>query len=109
MLPSVTAPLTNNWLTYTLYSLRSSYINNQINEGKDIYLFKKIIGHSLEVLQRHYDKSDVKKRKAEANARTIAKEKAKKNAWNLDNVDQWDEVPVKKETKKTIMKKRFKD
>ena len=40
---------------YTIYSLRSSYITNQIEEGKDIYLIKKITGHSLELLHRHYD------------------------------------------------------
>ena len=74
---------------YTMYSLRSSYINNQIDEGKDIYLIKKITGHSLEVLQRHYDRSDVKKRKAEATARTIGKKKAKKMSIDLERVDEW--------------------
>ena len=72
---------------YTLYSLRSSYITNQIEEGKDIYLIKKITGHSLEVLQRHYDRSDVKKRKAEATARTIGKKKVKKKAIDLETLD----------------------
>ena len=47
-------------------TLRSSYMNNQIDEGKDINLIKKITGHGLDVLQRHYDRSYVKKRKAEA-------------------------------------------
>ena len=55
---------------YTVYSLRSSYITNQINEGKDVYLIKKITGHSLEILQRHYDRSDLRKRRGEATART---------------------------------------
>jgi len=84
---------------YTLYSLRSSYINNQIDEGKDIYLVKKITGHSLEVLQRHYDRSDVKKRKAEATARTIGKKKEKKNSWNLEKVDEWDDLALDGKTK----------
>ena len=79
---------------YTMYSLRSSYINNQIDEGKDIYLIKKIIGHSLEVLQRHYDKSDVKKRTAEAVARTICKKKTKKVNISQGNVDEWDKLAL---------------
>ena len=68
---------------YTLYSLRSSYITNQIDEGKDIYLIKKITGNSLEVLQRHYGRSDVKKRKSEAVARTIGKNKKSRIFFNL--------------------------
>lgn len=72
---------------YTIYSLRSSYITNQIEEGKDIYLIKKLTGHSLEVLQRHYDRSDVKKRKAEDKARTIGKKK-KKVTINLETLDK---------------------
>ena len=79
---------------YTLYSLRSSYITNQIDEGKDIYLIKKITGHSLEMLQRHYDRSDVKKRKAEAVARTIGKKKEKKVVMSLENVDDWDKLAL---------------
>ena len=49
---------------YTLYSLRASYMTNQIEEGKDVYLIKNITGHSLGMLQRHYDYSVVRKRKA---------------------------------------------
>ena len=79
---------------YTMYSLRSSYINNQIDEGKDIYLIKKITGHSLEVLQRHYDRSDVRKRKAEATERTIGKRKKTKVSVDLENVDSWSDDAI---------------
>ena len=79
---------------YTLYSLRSSYITNQIDEGKDIYLIKKITGHSLEMLQRHYDRSDVRKRTAEAVSRTIGKKKEKKVVMSLENVDDWDKLAL---------------
>ena len=72
---------------YTLYSLRSSYITNQIEEGKDIYLIKKITGHSLELLHRHYDRSDVRKRSAEAVQRTYAKTKKRPNAIDLENLE----------------------
>ena len=79
---------------YTMYSLRSSYINNQIEEGKDIYLIKKITGNSLKVLQRHYDRFDLRKRTAEAVARTIGKKKTKKLNISLENVDEWDKLDL---------------
>ena len=72
---------------YTIYSLRSSYITNQIEEGKDIYLIKKITGHSLELLHRHYDRSDVRKRRAEATKRTYAKTQKRPTAIDLENLE----------------------
>ena len=93
---------------YTLYSLSSSYITNQIEEGKDIYLIKKITGHSLEILERIYDRSDVRKRTPESVARTIGKKKEKKLNISLKNIDEWDKIALdgsrlsdepKKETK----------
>ncbi len=96
---------------YTLYSLRSSYITNQIEEGKDIYLIKKITGHSLEILERIYDRSDVRKRTPESVARTIGKKKTKKVNISLENLDEWDKLALdgsrksdepKKETKGDI-------
>lgn len=76
---------------YTLYSLRSSYITNQIEEGKDVYLIKQLTGHSLEILSRHYDRSQIKSRRAEATARTYAKEKESLERVDLEN------LPVAKE------------
>ena len=75
---------------YTLYSLRSSYITNQINEGKDVYLIKKITGHSLEVLNRHYDRSDLRKRRGEATARTYGATRKKSKAIDLAKLDKLD-------------------
>lgn len=73
---------------YTLYSMRSSYITNQIEEGKDIYLIKKITGHSLELLHRHYDRSDVRKRRAEATKRTYSKTEKRPNAVDLEDLKE---------------------
>lgn len=80
------SPVRNNQ-KYTIYSLRSSYITNQIEEGKDIYLIKKITGHSLELLHRHYDRSDVRKRRAEATKRTYAKTQKRPTAIDLENLE----------------------
>ena len=73
---------------YTVYSLRSSYITNQINEGKDVYLIKKITGHSLEILQRHYDRSDLRKRRGEATARTYGATRKQNKAIDLSKLDK---------------------
>ena len=51
------------------------------------------------MLKRHYDRSDVKKRKAEAVARTIGKKKIAKISVDLENVDEWGEDAIKGELK----------
>ena len=71
---------------YTLYSLRSSYITNQIEEGKDVYLVKQLTGHSLEVLNRHYDRSQIKMRRAEATARTYGNKQDNLRRVDLTNL-----------------------
>ena len=75
---------------YTLYSLRSSYITNQLDEGKDVYLVKKLTGHSLEVLNRHYDRSDLRKRRGEATARTYGATRKRSRAIDLMSLDEFD-------------------
>jgi len=90
---------------YTVYSLRSSYITNQINEGKDVYLIKKITGHSIEVLNRHYDRSDLIKRRAEATARTYgtaAQASKKIDLAKLDAYDKQNEKDVKYKTELVV-------
>ena len=96
---------------YTLYSLRSSYITNQIDEGKDVYLIKRITGHSLEVLTRHYDRSDLRKRRAEATSRTYGASREKSKKIDLSNLAKYDKKQSLKETKYTdevvVEKKKF--
>ena len=71
---------------YTMRSMRSSYITNQIEEGKDVYLIKNLTGHSLEVLNRHYDRSQTKSRRAEATARTYGKKQEEFDRIDLENL-----------------------
>ena len=88
---------------YTLYSLRSSYITNQIEEGKDVYLVKQLTGHSLEILARHYDRSNVKKRSAEATARTYAKKKRDESIIDLDSLSNQEDSKPAKQVKLTTV------
>ena len=67
----------------SIYSMRSSYITNH-EEGKDIYLIKKTWS-SLELLHRHYDRSDV--RRGQRQQRTYAKKQRRltvidQRTWN---------------------------
>ena len=72
---------------YTLRSMRSSYITNQIEEGKDVYLIKQLTGHSLEILNRHYDRSQIKSRRAEATARTYHRKEETLGRIDLENLN----------------------
>ena len=68
-----------NWLThrnmlkgnpfsddpYTLYSLRSTYIENQLLNGIDIHTVARVCGHSVAVLERYYERMDIKRRTKE--------------------------------------------
>ena len=51
------------------------------------------------MLQCHYDRSDVKRRKAEAVARTIGKKNWAKISVGLENLDDWAENAFKVELK----------
>jgi hypothetical protein len=50
---------------YTVYSLRSSYINDQLREGVDVFLLAKACGHSVKTLMRYYERLDLTTREAE--------------------------------------------
>ena len=50
---------------YTLYSLRSTFIEDCITAGLDVYLVARLCGNSVDVIQKHYDRHDVLKRAEE--------------------------------------------
>jgi integrase len=56
-----------------LYSTRSTYITRQLEEGVDVYLVARLANHSVEILQRHYDRMNLAKRAAEATPRRYGK------------------------------------
>ena len=49
----------------TIYSLRSSWIENMITKGTDVYLIAKLAGNSVAIIQKYYDRHDVLKRAEE--------------------------------------------
>ena len=54
--------------SYTLYSLRSSWIENMITKGTDVYLIARLAGNSVAIIQKYYDRHDVLKRAEEIQA-----------------------------------------
>jgi integrase len=47
---------------YTIYSLRSTFIENCIVDGIDIYTVATLCGNSVKIIQRYYDRHDVLKK-----------------------------------------------
>jgi integrase len=62
---------------FTLYSLRSSFINDQLRDGTDVFLLAKAAGHSVKTLQRYYERFDITKREDELATLPIGRTKAK--------------------------------
>ena len=60
---------------YTLYSLRSTFIEDCITAGLDIYLVARLCGNSVDVIQKHYDRHDVLKRAEEVQSLPIGRQK----------------------------------
>ena len=50
---------------YTIYSMRSSFIENNLIAGKDMFMIAKIAGHDPAMLMKHYERIDVRKRTRE--------------------------------------------
>lgn len=51
--------------SFTLYSLRTTYINNRILEGKDIYTVAKLAGHTIGVCEKYYARLDLAQKSKE--------------------------------------------
>ena len=60
---------------YTLYSLRSSFVEDCIRDGLDIYLIARLAGNSVQVIQKYYDRHNVIDRMEEIQAIDYGKRK----------------------------------
>ena len=47
---------------YTIYSLRSTFVEDALIQGKDIFLVAKAAGHDVKTLMKHYERIDPRKR-----------------------------------------------
>ena len=53
---------------YTLCSLRSTFVENKLLEGTDLFLLSRICGHDAKVLLKHYERMDIRERAEELTA-----------------------------------------
>ncbi|KGG27777.1 MULTISPECIES: hypothetical protein [unclassified Prochlorococcus] len=60
---------------YTLYSLRSTFVENKLLEGCDLFLLSRICGHDAKVLLKHYERLDIRERAEELTALPFGKTK----------------------------------
>ena len=50
---------------YSLYSLRSTFVENKLLEGCDLFLLSRICGHDAKILLKHYERLDIRARAEE--------------------------------------------
>ena len=50
---------------YTLYSMRSTFIENHLMRGTDIFLLARICGNSVKTIMDTYERIDIRKRTKE--------------------------------------------
>ena len=50
---------------YSIYSMRSTFIENNLAAGMDIFLLARICGHSVQMLTKHYERMDIRMRAEE--------------------------------------------
>ncbi len=60
---------------YTLYSLRSTFVENKLLQGTDLFLLSRICGHDAKVLLKHYERMDIRERAEELTALQFGSEK----------------------------------
>tara|TARA_B100000965_G_C19529780_1_gene730563 strand:- start:1022 stop:1285 length:264 start_codon:yes stop_codon:yes gene_type:complete len=41
---------------YTIYSIRSTFIENRLSNKMDILLLSRVCGYSVDILERHYER-----------------------------------------------------
>ena len=63
---------------YTIYSLRSTFIENHLSRGVDAYLVARISGHDIKTMHRFYDRSDVRSRSRELTILELPDERQKR-------------------------------
>lgn len=51
--------------SYTIYSMRSTFIEGNLAKGMDIFLLARLCGHSVAILMKHYERLDIRRRSRE--------------------------------------------
>ena len=62
-------------MPYTIYSMRSTFIEDHLYKRTDLFLLSRVTGHSPQMLLKHYEKIDVRSRAEELTAIEFGKKK----------------------------------
>ena len=68
---------------YTLYSLRSTFIEDHLRKGTDIFLLARIAGHDVKELMKSYERLDIKERAEEITQIKYGKKEPEASIINL--------------------------
>ena len=68
---------------YTLYSLRSTFIEDHLRKGTDIFLLARIAGHDVKELMKSYERLDIKERAEEITQIKYGKKEIEPSIINL--------------------------
>ena len=80
---------------YTLYSLRSTFVENKLLEGTDLFLLSRICGHDAKVLLKHYERMDIRERAEELTALPFGSKKKQDLKVDLYSNNQPEQTTVK--------------
>jgi len=70
---------------YTIYSMRSTFIEDCLLARKDVWLISRWAGHDIKVLMRHYERMDVRARSGELTDIEYGKKKVVKNVITMED------------------------
>ena len=73
---------------YTLYSLRTTFIEDALMRGVPIIKVAQMAGHDLQQTQRHYSRLDLRKRGREITVPAIGKKQMEGEVVNLFAQDE---------------------
>ena len=68
---------------YTLYSMRSTFIEDHLLKGTDLFLLARIAGHAAKELMQSYERLDIRSRAKEITDIQYGKKKSEANTVNL--------------------------
>ena len=72
---------------YTLYSMRSTFIEDHLIKGTDIFLLARIAGHDIKTLMESYERMDIRKRAEEITKIEYGKKKSEHDVINLLDIN----------------------
>lgn len=71
---------------YTIYSMRSTFIEDALINKTDVWLISRWAGHDIKMLMKHYERMDVRKRSSELTDIEYGKKKEIRSITTMDDV-----------------------